>query len=163
MIQDIKKFIDDFFEKLDIKLNSTEVKEEEENIYFIIIKSDESGIIIWPHWKNLDAIQSLLTIFIWKLLKTKTKIHIEVNDYKKSLDEKLFNFIKSKIDYVKSSWKDIRLPFYSAYDRKKIHSYVAWLNDNLIYTKSEWESRERRLYICKKNAKITIDIDGDDI
>jgi hypothetical protein len=40
-------------------------------------------------------------------------------------DKKLFSFINSKISIVEKSSKDIQLPFYSAYDRKKIHSFVA--------------------------------------
>jgi hypothetical protein len=32
-----------------------------------------------------------------------------------------------------------------------------------IYTKSEWEWKDRRLYICKKNNKMTIDLDWIDI
>jgi hypothetical protein len=32
-----------------------------------------------------------------------------------------------------------------------------------IYTKSEGEGKERRLFICKKNGKMTIDSDGVDI
>ena len=163
MIKDIENFVNTFFEKLEIKPDNLEIKKEKENIFSIKIESKESGILIWPHGKNLDTIQNLLTIFIWNLLKTKIKLHVEVNDYKKSLDDKLFSFIKSKINLVKKNWRDIKLPFYSAYERKKIHSFVAELNDNLIYTKSEWEMEDRRLFICKKDEKITIDIDGDDI
>jgi predicted RNA-binding protein Jag len=63
-------------------------------------------------------------------------IHVEVNDYLKSKDDKLINYIKNKIDYVKETNKDFRLPFFSAYERKKIHSYVSDLKSD-IYTKSE--------------------------
>jgi predicted RNA-binding protein Jag len=63
-------------------------------------------------------------------------IHVEVNDYLKSKEDKLINYIKNKIDYVKETNKDFRLPFFSAYERKKIHSYVSDLKSD-IYTKSE--------------------------
>jgi predicted RNA-binding protein Jag len=63
-------------------------------------------------------------------------IHIEVNDYLKSKEDKLLNYIKNKIDYVKETNRDFKLPFFSAYERKKIHSYVSDLNSD-IYTKSE--------------------------
>ena len=55
------------------------------------------------------------------------------------------------------------LPYYSAYDRKKIHSIVAEYKNDKIYTKSIWEWNQRRLYICKIDQKITIDLDWDDI
>jgi predicted RNA-binding protein Jag len=40
-------------------------------------------------------------------------------------DNKLFNYINSKINIVEKSSKDVQLPFYSSYERKKIHSFVA--------------------------------------
>ena len=162
-LEGIKNFVETFFNKLDIKIDSIEVLQEEERTFSIILKTEESGILIWPHWKNLDTLQHLLTVCISKMIENKVKLHIEVNDYKKNKDERLYSFIKSKIDIVIRSWNDIKLPFFSAYERKKIHSYVADLNNDWIYTKSEWESKERRLFICKKDRKITIDIDGDDI
>jgi hypothetical protein len=39
----------------------------------------------------------------------------------KSKDDRLFDFIKSKIRLVEKTGKDIQLPFYSSYERKKIH------------------------------------------
>jgi predicted RNA-binding protein Jag len=64
---------------------------------------------------------------------------------------------------VKKTGQDFKLPYYGWYERKKIHSYVAELNDPTIFTKSIGEWNQRRLYLCKKEAKLTIDIDGDDI
>jgi predicted RNA-binding protein Jag len=75
----------------------------------------------------------------------------------------LFSFIQSKINEVKKSWIDCKLPYYSPYERKKIHSYVAELKDNSFYTQSRGEDKERRLFICKQEKKLTIDIDWDDI
>ena len=163
MIEDIEKFIKTFFEKLEIQLDNINIIKQEENIFLITLETKESGMLIWSHGKNLDIIQNLLTIYIWKLLQNKVRLNIEINDYRKNKDDKLINFIKSKIDIIKKEWTDIKLPFFSSYDRKKIHSFVSELNNDLIYTKSIWEWNERRLYICKKNKKITIDIDGNDI
>ena len=87
---------------------------------------------------------------------------MEINDYLQQKDAKLIQFIQKKIDLVKSSDKEIILPFFTAYERKKVHSYVSekWGN---VFTQSKWEGHERRIHLCKKNEKITIDIDGQDI
>lgn len=164
MHNEIKSLINNFFEKLNINIDSIEITEtDEDNVINLKIQSEESWIIIGPHWKNLDAIQSILKIMISKLTWEKSKLHLEINDYVKTKDDRLFDFIKSKIDYVEKSWKDFRLPFYNAYERKKIHSYVADMKESWIFTKSIWEWKERRLYICKQEKKLTIDIDWDDI
>ncbi len=164
MINEIKSLTEEFFNKLSINIESLEVtNEENSNIYNIIINSNESGILIWQNGKNLDNIQSILRLMISTKVWDKIKLHMEINDYIKSRDDRLFDFIKSKISYVKSSKKDFRLPFYSAYDRKKIHWFISELKDPMIYTKSAWEWKERRLNICFQERRLSIDIDWDDI
>jgi len=163
MDEKINIIVNNFFEKLSVSIESIDIIQEEKGIFLIKMKSDDSGILIGPHWKNLENIQMLLRMMISKSIWEKVKLHLEVNDYMESKDEKLFSFIKSKIVTLEKTSRDIQLPFYSSYERKKIHSYVADYWNWSIYTKSIWEWKERRLYICKKDAKLTIDIDWDDI
>lgn len=162
MEEQIKNIVEKFFSKMLIDFSNLEVIKELENIYYIKIETPDSPLLIWTRWKNLDEIKSVLKIIINRKLDENIIIHIEVNDYLKAKEDKLINYIKWKIEYVRKSGKDFRLPFFSAYERKKIHSYVSTLKSD-IYTKSEWEWKERRLYICKKNNKMTIDSDWVDI
>ena len=163
MLNIIKDFTQSFFDKLNIKIDSLEIKEEKTNIFLIKIKSEESQLLIWSQWKNLDAIQNIIRLIISKKVNLKTKIHLEINDYKQEKDTRLLQFITWKINSVKKTGKDIMLPYYSAYERKKIHSFVAEYNDDSIFTKSIWKDKDRRLYICQKWTKLSIDIDWDDI
>lgn len=163
MEQKIKSLTSTFFDNFWMQINSIEVINEEKNIFLIKIKSDESGLLIWPNWKNLDHISNILKLILKNNLEESVKIHIEINDYMKSKDDRLKSHILSKIKFVEKTWKDLVLPFYSAYDRKKIHSIVSEYKNDKIYTKSIWEDKERRLYICKINDRITIDLDWDDI
>lgn len=54
-------------------------------------------------------------------------IHLEVNDYLQNKEQKLFDMIRSKIDYVKKAGGEYRLPYLSAYERKKVHAFVSEL------------------------------------
>lgn len=163
MNEKIKNITKNFFSNFWIEIDDIIIEEKETNIFLIKILSPESWLIIWPHWKNLDNISMILKLIIKKNISKDLKIHIEINDYMKSKDDRLKDFILAKIKIVEKNWIDIKLPFYSAYERKKIHSIV-WENWNSrIYTKSIWEWNERRLYICKKDEKLTIDIDWNDI
>lgn len=163
MVDKINSLTSDFFNNFLIKIDSIEVINEEKNIFLIKINSPESWLIIWPNWRNLDHISNILKLIIKKNIIEPIKIHIEINDYMKSKDDRLKTFILSKIKVVEKSWNDLMLPYYSAYDRKKIHSIVADYKNDKIYTKSIWEWNQRRLYICKINEKITIDLDWNDI
>ncbi len=162
MLEKIKKITEEFFSKLKVEVDNIEVKQEDENIFFIKLETNESHFLIWTHWKNLDVITNILKLILLKNLWENIVIHLEVNDYLESKDKKLFRFIESKIRIVEKTGKDVRLPFLTAYERKKVHSFVSDLNNDL-FTKSEWEWKNRRLFIWKEEKKLTIDIDWSDI
>lgn len=162
-LEDIKALSQEFFEKLWIEIESLEVSEEEENIYYIKLQTPDSGLLIWYSGKNLEDVRSVLkAIIVQKSTQKNIILHVEINDYLTKKEDKLHHFIMKKIDIVKSG-KEVILPFFNSYERKKIHSYVCELNDEEIFTKSVGEWPERRLHICKKSKNITIDIDGIDI
>jgi len=158
----IKNLCTDFFSKMLIEVSNIEITKELENIYNIKIETPDSGILIWPRWKNLEDIKCLLKLIINKNSEENIIIHLEVNDYLKAKEDKLLLFIKTKVEFVEKSWKEIILPIFTAYERKKIHSFVSDLKSD-VYTKSMWEWKERRLHLCKKDKKMTIDVDWNDI
>jgi len=162
MKEQIQKLSTDFFEKLWVDYSDLQLTEESEKIYRISVKSDDSHLLIGPHGKNLEVLNLLLRLLISRKCEEHITIHLEVNDYLEQKDKKLLNFIKTKVSYVKESGKEIILPFFTAYERKKVHSYVSenWGN---VFTQSMWEWKDRRIHLCRKDEKMTIDIDGDDI
>lgn len=162
MLDEIKNSISYFFKWLEIQFDELSTRLEE-NTVITKIQTEESWLIIWPHGKNLDCIQWLIRQIINKNSEIRYKFRLDVNDYQSSKDERLFSFIQSKIAEVKKTGIDCKLPYYSPYERKKIHSFVAKLKDDSFITKSRWEDKERRLFICKQEKKLTIDIDWDDI
>ena len=162
MLETIKTLSNDFFQKLGVDYSELHVTQEAENIFRIKLKSEDSHLLIGPHGKNLEVITHLLRLLGAKLSESYINIHVEVNDYLEKKDEKLLLFIRSKIDFVKRSGKEIVLPFFTAYERKKVHSFVSETGE-WVYTQSQWEGRDRRIHLCKKSTKMTIDIDGDDI
>lgn len=162
MKETIQHIAKEFFDKLTVDYSSLEVIEEAEKIFLINIETEDSSILIGPHGKNIEVLKSLLKLLAGKSLWENVIIHLEINDYMKQKEEKLFWYIQSKIEYVEGSGKEIILPFFTAYERKKVHSYVSE-KAKTAYTKSVWEWEERRIHLCKKDVKMTIDIDGDDI
>lgn len=162
MLEKIQTITNTFFEKLWTDYSNITITQEATNIYKISLKSEDSHLLIGPHGKNLETLTHLLKLMIAKLSKEYINIHLEINDYLEKKDQKLLSFISAKVDYVKKSGKEIVLPFLTAYERKKVHSYVSENGGN-IFTQSQWEGKERRIHLCKKDEKMTIDIDGDDI
>ncbi|MDD4151453.1 MAG: hypothetical protein PHR68_02455 [Candidatus Gracilibacteria bacterium] len=163
MLEKIKEISTSFFTNLSIDLENLEIVEQEKNIYYIKIKSSDSPILIGHSGDTLRDIKNILSMILNKTFEEKIVIHLEINDYMESKDNRLFDFVKNKIEFVEKTGKDIVLPFFSAYERKKIHSFVAELGNNKIYTKSSGEGKERRMHICKKDQKLTIDMNSIDI
>lgn len=163
MSENIKNCISIFFKGLEIPFEELSTELNDNNTVVTKIQTEESWLFIWPHWKNLDCIQWLIRQMINKDSEVRYKFRLEINDYTNSKDDRLFSFIQSKINEVKKTGIECKLPYYSPYERKKIHSYVAGLKDDTFRTKSRWEDKERRLFLCKKEKKLTIDFDWDDI
>lgn len=161
----IKSMSLEFFTNFWINFEEINVEKKEENIFLIKLKTVDSWKIIWPHWKNLDAITIILKLIILRNIENSEnfKIYLEVNDYLKTKDDRLKEFVFSKIKLVENSWQDLKMPFFSAYERKKIHDIVANYWNPSIFTQSIWEGKERRIHICKAEKKLTIDIDSLDI
>lgn len=152
-----------------INIESLEVKceDEERNIYFINLKTTDSNIVIWTHGQTLESIKHLLSRMLENILGYSVILHIEINDYLKSKDDKIFKYIDSRIDYVVKFQKEIALPNYSSYERKKIHNYISEKNLTTIKSYSVWEWQERIMHIAPvlKNSisNSNIDIDWIDI
>ena len=162
MLESVEKLTQNFFEKLGVDFSDLLVEEEAQNIYKISLKSEDSHLLIGPHGKNLEITTHILKLLIAKISEGHVNVHFEVNDYLAKKDEKLLAFIQSKIQFVKESWKEVVLPFFTAYERKKVHSYVAE-HGNSVATESKWEGRERRIHLSKIVEKMTIDLDWDTI
>lgn len=89
------------------------------------------------HGKNIEIFQHLLSRMIEKIVGKYIHVHLEVNDYMKQKDERLFRFLESKITFIMSTGKSAKIPNLNAYERKKAHNYIAEKNIAGLSTQSE--------------------------
>ena len=146
IIRHMKAFTQSFFEGLGIKIDSLSVVEDGDDLS-INIETPDSSLIIWQHWKNMEVFKHLLSRVAEKKLWKFIHLHLEVNDYMKSKDERLFRFLESKIAFVMSTGKSIKIPNLSPFERKKAHNYISEKKIEWLSTKSEWEWEERALML----------------
>ena len=158
----IKDLTIKLFDNLWVDISQIDILENN-SIFEIKIITDDSWLLIGKNGKNYEAILNILKIILRKNLEEKIKISLEINDYLKTKDDIFKNKILEIVKEVEINWYDKKLWFHSAYERKKIHSIVAELENKNIFTKSVWEGIDRRIYICKLEKKLTIDIDWDNI
>ncbi len=142
----MQEIIENFFRGLGIELTSVTLSEEEDDIS-VRIETPDSPLIIGMHGKNLEIFQHLLSRMIEKKLGHFIHLHLEVNDYMKSKDERLYRFFDSKIAFAMESGKTLHIGNLNSYERKKAHTYIAEKKIAGLATKSEWEWIARSLTI----------------
>jgi len=127
-----------FFSSLTIEIESLDVvvEDEQKSIYSVMLKTPDSKILIGTHGQTLDHIKHLLGRIIEKQVGKSVILHVEINDYLQAKDEKLFRFIDDKIEYVLKFKKEITLTHLSAYERKKVHTYISEKNITGVSTYS---------------------------
>ena len=135
-----------FFEWLGITITSISIDILEKDIN-IRIETPDSPLLIGMHGANLDSFQHLLSRMIEKKEKQFVHVHLEVNDYMKSKDERLFRFLESKIAFVTSTGKSSKIPNLSSYERKKAHGYISEKNIPGLKTHSDGDWAERVLIL----------------
>ncbi len=142
----ILQLVTEFFTKLGINTTTITVDQVWEDIN-IRVETVDSALLIGMHGKNIDAFQHLLSRMIERKTNSLIHVHLEVNDYMKQKDEKLFRFLDSKIAIASSTGQSIRMPSLTPYERKKAHSYIADKKIIGLKTQSEWEWIDRALVI----------------
>ena len=155
----MQELFDTFFRWLGIEVTSVSVTEDGDDIS-VKVETPDSPLLIGMHGKNLEIFQHLLGRMAEKKKWQFIHLHLEVNDYMKSKDDRLFRFLDSKIAFVMESGKTIRIPNLNSYERKKAHNYIAEKAINGLGTKSEGEGAERALCLSytgelKKNEART--------
>lgn len=134
----MQELIEKFFRGLGIEVSSVTVEEAGEDIH-VRLETTDSPLIIGMHGKNLEVFQHLLGRMVEKLQGKFVHLHLEVNDYMKSKDERLFRFLDTKIQFAMESGKSIRIPNLTSYERKKAHNYISEKHIDGLATKSEGE------------------------
>ncbi len=161
----LRALVQDFFTKMTIsyEMVSFECQDEGAHIYEAKIQTPDSKILIGVHGQTLDHIKHLLSRMGEKITGNHCTIHVEINDYLKNKDERLFRYIDAKIAEAQGTKKSIVLNQLTSYERKKAHDYISSKNLSGISAQSEGEGGERRLHINYDSKIITFDISEDGI
>ena len=164
MNEKIINYIEKFFRDLEIDIQSLDIKNEEENFYFVKLNSEDSSLLIWIHWTTIESLQRVLSMCVNNFSEDKIKLKLEINDYCKTYEDRLFARVDKSIIALKNNWGEYELWNLSPYDRKKIHTYVAKnYSDIISKSRGSWDDRKLFLLLDKSNkkpkTKLTIDID----
>ncbi len=147
---ELKEYIKEFFKALEKYMNITincEIKEED-NIYNIMLVSDNNAILIGKDGKNLDAIQTIIRTIIKRITNNVVSINIDASNYKAKKINNLEREIKKIIDEVLKTKIDAKLDAMNSYERMIVHNYVSKYEN--LTTESIGEEPNRYIVIKYK-------------
>jgi predicted RNA-binding protein Jag len=142
----ISTLVEQFWAWLGITLDKCETHIDGNDVS-IRIETPDSALVIGMHGKSLESFTHILSRMIERVTGSFVHVHLEVNDYVKSKEEKMYRFLDSKIALVMSTGRPAQIANLSSYDRKKAHSYISDKAIAGLLTHSEWEASERHLVL----------------
>ena len=143
-INEIKKTIQEFFEKTSFEIEA-EVLSFEDKTIPIRLKTEEPKILIGQNGQTLAEIQHLLKAILSRQIQEQFYIDLDINDYKKKKIEYLRETAKELADEVALGKKEKMLTPMPAYERRIIHLELADRKD--ITTESVGQEPERSVVI----------------
>ncbi|OGJ42846.1 hypothetical protein A3B60_00050 [Candidatus Peregrinibacteria bacterium RIFCSPLOWO2_01_FULL_39_12] len=136
---------------LEFPFSKIAITEEEKDNFDINIKCDNPSMLIGYHGENIQALQHLLKVIIWKQCENeKFNILLDIDDYRKRQEENVINLTARKVEMARKTGRKQILPPMSPYFRRKIHLYCMGAGFDDIETSSEGEDDRRHVVIKLK-------------
>lgn len=116
----------------------------EENLE-IVLKTQDTGIVIGKRGEVLDSLQTLLSVIFSRKTGKFIPVSLEVGDYRKNRTDWLFNLAENIKEQVLNEGREIALPNLKPWERRIVH--LKFQDDKEVVTESIGEGQERTLVI----------------
>ena len=147
-IENIKKFLDEFIEKLPSADDINYRVEEKNGIINIDIDGQDTGYLIGYRGEVLNSIQLVISNIASKSSKEKIRVSLNIGSYREKREKDLENLAVKIAKTVIKTRRSITLEPMSSYERKIIHTKLQ--NDNKVKTYSVGEEPHRKVVIAMK-------------
>jgi spoIIIJ-associated protein len=124
-----------------------ELSEDEEAVT-VLLKTEDTGMLIGYHGETLEALQLILALVLAKERGEFKRVSLEVGDYKKNRTEWLERLALDAKERAISSGKEVYLSELRSWERRVIHLLLQ--NDNEVVSESSGEGKDRVLVIKPK-------------
>ena len=150
MKQDIKKYIEDFFNNIGKYMNLNIESEiiETDNTFNVVLVSDNNAILIGKEGKTLNALQNLIRQSIKNNVGLLIKLNLDVSNYKLKKLKNIERLVRGIAEDVEASQITVSLDPMNSYERRLVHTLIDEY-PNLI-TESVGEGKERHVTIKYK-------------
>jgi spoIIIJ-associated protein len=121
-----------------------------DHMYVDVVGEDEDdmALLIGRHGQTLDAIQELTRMVVGRRLDERSRIIVDVEDYRKRREDRLVQRAQEVARKVQSAGGEEELDPMNPYERKLVHDAVAEIGG--LETSSRGEEPNRRVVIRKR-------------
>lgn len=145
----LKETLEELLNKLGTEYHKITVNEEEKDDFIINVESEEPSLMIGYHGENIQALQHILKVLVWKKAQNENfNILLDIDDYRKRQEENIITLAERKVEAARKTGRPQKLPPMSPYFRRKVHIYCMGAGFDDIETLSEGAD-ERRYVIIK--------------
>ena len=147
---DIKNYIDKFFEDVGNYMNLNIESEiiETDNIFNVLLVSDNNSILIGKEGKTLNALQTLIRQAIKNNTGLGIKLNLDVSNYKVKKLKNIERLVKGIAADVEASGITVSLDPMNSYERRLVHTIISEYPK--LVTESIGEGKERHVTIKLK-------------
>lgn len=145
---DIKKYIENFIDEYakKINLNINYEINQIEDIYNIVLVSDNNSILIGKEGRTLDSFQILLRQAVQRQTNISIKINVDISNYKSNKMKNLEREVRKIAQEVVDTKIEASLDPMNSYERRRIHTLISEYSTSLT-TESVGEGRNRHIVI----------------
>lgn len=147
-IEAISNTLSDILTHLQFPFTKVEVVEEAGGIARANIETERVPFLIGIHGERINALQHILKNILWnKKIGEDIFVIIDVDNYKKSREEKIIRIAEEKANAARTMQIPQIMPPLDPYLRKLVHTHFNKEDFKDIKTESIGEGRDRRLQI----------------
>lgn len=145
-VEEAKKFLESVFKAMNIAVFMEKLTHDDHVV--INLRGEDLGVLIGKHGQTLDALQYLTNLAANRDAAERSRIILDVEDYRKRRAETLSRLAMRLADKVKRRGERVVLEPMSPQERKIIH--MALQDDSRIVTYSEGDEPYRKVVIALK-------------
>lgn len=147
---DIKICINEFFRNIAKSMNLNIECEiiESDNIFKVLLVSDNNAILIGREGKTLNALQTLIRQSIKKNIGISVKLNLDVSNYKVKKLKNIERLVKGIAEDVIASQISVSLDPMNSYERRLVHTLIDEYEN--LCTESVGEGKDRHVTIKYK-------------
>lgn len=151
MADENKKIITEAAEELlkQIKIDGKIKVSEKDEAFTVKIETEDSGILIGFHGETLSGFQLILSLILYKRLRSWLKILVDVGDYREKREEELGQLAISAAEKVIATGQPVELYELSSFERRIVH--LALVDHPRVTSESIGEGRDRKLTVKLKS------------